>query len=55
MINVKEGRFLLQARTKLAKGLGTATIFVAAVAREENTSTVQVGLKDKGKQELRAE
>ncbi len=49
MVNAKDGRFELQARTKLAKGGGTATVFVAAVAKEENTSAVQVALKDRGK------
>ncbi|KAL9953601.1 hypothetical protein ACROYT_G041044 [Oculina patagonica] len=48
MVNAKDGRFELQARTKLAKGGGTATVFVAAVAKEENTSAVQVALKDGG-------
>ena len=48
MVDVKDGMFQLQARTKLAKGEGTATVFVAAVAKEEDTSTVQVSLKDEG-------
>lgn len=48
MVDVKDGMFQLQARTKLAKGEGTATVFVAAVAKEEDTSTVQVNLKDEG-------
>lgn len=48
MVDVKYGRFQLQARTKLAKGGGTATAFVAAVAKEVNTSAVQVALKEEG-------
>ena len=48
MVNVKNGYFELQARTKLAKGEGTATVFAAAVAREANTSTVQISLNNKG-------
>lgn len=48
MVDVKDGMFQLQARTKLAKGEGTATVFVAAVAKEDDTSTVQVNLKDEG-------
>ena len=48
MIDVNEGFFQLQARTQRAKGGGTATVFAAAVAREENTSTVQVALKSGG-------
>ena len=49
MVNAKNGHFELQARTKLAKGGGTATVFAAAVAKEVNTSAVQVALKDGGK------
>lgn len=48
MIDVKDKMFQLQARTKLAKGVGTATVFVAAVAKEADTSAVQVALKDGG-------
>ena len=48
MIDVKDGFFQLQARTKTAKGGGTATVFSAAVAKEENSSTVQVELKEEG-------
>ena len=48
MVNAKNGHFELQARTKLAKGGGTATVFAAAVAKEVNTSAVQVALKDEG-------
>ena len=48
MVNAKNGHFELQARTKLAKGGGTATVFAAAVAKEVNTSAVQVALKDGG-------
>ena len=49
MVELQDGSFQLQARTKLAKGGGTATIFVAAVAKEKDTSAVQVNLKDEGK------
>lgn len=48
MVDVQEGMFQLQARTKLAKGEGTATVFAAAVAKEEQTSKVQANLKDEG-------
>ncbi|XP_068732482.1 uncharacterized protein [Montipora capricornis] len=48
MVDVSNGRFQLQARTKLAKGGGSATIFVAAVAKEVNASAVQVSLKEEG-------
>ena len=48
MINVKDNFFQLQARTKLAKGGGTATVFSAAVAKEQNTSIVQCNLKEEG-------
>lgn len=48
MVDVKNGRFQLQARTKLAKAGGSATVFSAAVAKEVNTSTVQVSLKEEG-------
>ena len=48
MVDINDQFFQLQARTKLAKGGGTATIFAAAVAKEENTSTVQVALKEGG-------
>ena len=49
MVELQDGSFQLQARTKLAKGGGSATIFVAAVAKEKDTSVVQVNLKDEGK------
>ena len=48
MINVKDNFFQLQARTKLAKGGGTATVFSSAVAKEQNTSIVQCNLKEEG-------
>ena len=48
MIDINDEFFQLQARTKLAKGGGTATIFAAAVAKEESTSTVQVAMKEGG-------
>jgi hypothetical protein len=49
MLDAKDGYFQLQARTKPAKGEGTATVFSGAVAKERNTSTVQVTLADNGK------
>ena len=48
MIDINDEFFQLQARTKLAKGGGTATTFAAAVAKEESTSTVQVAMKEGG-------
>ena len=48
MIDVKKRFFQLQARTKLAKGGGNATGFAAAVAKEENRSTLQFTLKEEG-------
>ena len=48
MINVKDNFFQLQARTKLAKGGGTATVFSSAVAKEQNTNSVQCNLKGEG-------
>ncbi|XP_015769331.1 PREDICTED: mucin-like protein [Acropora digitifera] len=48
MINVQDNFFQLQARTRLAKGGGTATVFSAAVAKEQNASIVQCNLKEEG-------
>ena len=48
MVDARNGFFKLQARTNLAKGDGTATVFSAAVAKENNTSVVQVDLEDAG-------
>lgn len=42
MLDAKDGLFQLQARTKLAKGDGKATVFSGAAAKEANTSKVQV-------------
>ena len=53
MIDINDEFFQLQARTKLAKGGGTATIFAAAVAKQESTSTVQVTLKEGGQWTIR--
>ena len=53
MIDINDKFFQLQARTKLAKGGGTATIFAAAVAKQESTSTVQVALKEGGQWAIR--
>ena len=49
MVDARNGFFKLQARTTLAKGDGTATVFSAAAAKENNTSAVQVDLEDGGK------
>ena len=49
MIDAKNGTFQLQARTSPAQGNSqTATIFTAGVAKEENTSTVEVRVKTGG-------
>ena len=48
MVDARNGFFKLQARTKLAKGDGTATVFSAAAAKENNTSVIQVDLEDGG-------
>ncbi|XP_031551446.1 mucin-like protein isoform X2 [Actinia tenebrosa] len=48
MLDAKDGFFELQARTRLAKGGGTATVFCAAVAKERNTSKVEISLKREG-------
>ena len=53
MVDINDQFFQLQARTKFAKGGGTATIFAAAVAKEESTSTVQVALKEGGQWAIR--
>ena len=50
MIDAQNGTFQLQARTGLAQGNSTtATIFAAAAAKEESTSTVEVRVKKGGK------
>ncbi|XP_067024678.1 uncharacterized protein [Acropora muricata] len=48
LINVNDNFFELQARTKIARGGGTATVFSGAVAKENNTSIVQCNLKEEG-------
>ncbi|XP_022801632.1 mucin-like protein isoform X1 [Stylophora pistillata] len=48
MADARNGFFQLQARTKLAKGDGTATVFSAAVAKEGSSSVVQVEMIDAG-------
>ena len=48
MVDARNGFFKLQARTNLAKGNGTATVFSAAAAKENHTSVVQVELEDEG-------
>jgi len=50
MIDAKNGTFQLQARTTPAQGNSTtATIFSAGAANEENTSTIEVQVKEGGK------
>ena len=49
MVDGKDGKFQLQARTGRAQGNSTtATIFIAGAAKEENTSTVEVRVKPGG-------
>ncbi|XP_031551134.1 mucin-like protein [Actinia tenebrosa] len=48
MLDAKDGFFQVQARTRLAKGDGTATVFCAVVAQERNASKVQVNLEREG-------
>ena len=53
MIDAQNGTFQLQARTKLAQGNSTtATIFSAGAAKEENTSTIEVRVKQGGKRNI---
>jgi len=50
MIDAKNGTFQLQARTAPAQGNSTtATIFAAGAANEENTSIIEVQVKEGGK------
>jgi len=49
MLDVRDGFFQLQSRTRLAKGEGTATVFCAAVMKERNSSTLQLNLETNGK------
>ncbi|XP_073233536.1 mucin-like protein [Porites lutea] len=49
MIDAQNGTFQLQARTGLAQGNSTAaTIFTALAAKESNTASVEVKLRDGG-------
>ena len=48
MLDVNNGFFQLQSRTRLAKGEGTATVFCAAVMKEGNSSAVQLELSRNG-------
>ena len=49
MIDAQNGTFQLQARTAPAQGNSkTATIFSAGAAKEENTSTIEVRVKEGG-------
>ncbi|KAL9979187.1 hypothetical protein ACROYT_G016809 [Oculina patagonica] len=49
MVDAHDGTFQLQARTKLAQGNSSiATIFSAGVAKEENTSIIEVRVKERG-------
>ena len=51
MLDAESGTFQLQARTGLAQGNSTTgTVFVAGAAKEENTTTVEVGIKKDGKE-----
>lgn len=48
MMDAKDCFFQVQARTRLAKGDGTATVFCAVVVKERNTSKVQMNLENEG-------
>lgn len=49
MVTANYSAFVLQARTKVAQGgLNTATVFSAGVAKEDNTSKVEVRIKSGG-------
>ena len=49
MVDAENGAFQLQARTTAAQGNSTtATIFSAGAAKEENTSTIEVRVKEGG-------
>ena len=50
MLDAQGGIFQLQARTGPARGNSTTgTIFIAGAAKEENTTTVEVRIKEDGK------
>ena len=50
MIDAQNGTFQLQARTSPAQGNSTtATIFTALAAKESNTATVEVRVREGGK------
>lgn len=54
MIDAQNRTFQLQARTGLAQGNSTtATVFTAGAAKESNTATVEVRVRDGGKRALR--
>lgn len=56
MIDAQNGTFQLQARTGLAQGNSTtATIFTALAAKESNTASVEVKLRDGGKESEKVE
>lgn len=56
MIDAQNGTFQLQARTGLAQGNSTtATIFTALAAKENNTASVEVKLRDGGKESEKVE
>lgn len=56
MIDAQNGTFQLQARTGLAQGNSTAaTIFTAPAAKENNTASVEVKLRDGGKESEKVE
>ena len=56
MIDAQNGTFQLQARTGLAQGNSTtATIFTALAAKESNTASVEVKLRDGGMESEKVE
>ena len=55
MVDAGNGTFNLQARTKLAQGNSTtATIFSAGAAKEKNSSTIEVRVKDGGENAMKS-
>ena len=55
MVDAENGTFNLQARTKLAQGNSTtATIFSAGAAKEKNSSTIEVRVKDGGENGMKS-
>ena len=55
MVDAENGTFNLQARTKLAQGNSTtATIFSAGAAKEKNSNTIEVRVKDGGENAMKS-